>query len=554
MSDQHKPEGGIKEVLTSLMIAFAMALAFRGFVVEGFVIPTGSMAPTLLGMHMRFQAPENGANWPVGPWYYLDSGGQVPKPVQGRAPDRPVTVDIPHTGAPVPGGIRPLELTRSDIPRRSGDRIFVLKYLYQVFEPDRFDVVVFKNPTNPWENYIKRLVGLPGEQIALVDGDVFHRPASVRDPETLTSPWEGEGWQIGRKDPRVQRDLWYPVFDSRFSVLESRADFRPPWIGEGAWTFEDGIYTHAGPEPALLRWDAEQWPVTDFVHYNDNFSRPPQWARPDGFLQTRGRWTPVFPVSDIRSVISVEPEREDLAVEFRLRTRGHEFRARIADGACEVAMRAISDDEPWRVLDSGRAHLPTGRISTIEFWHVDQAVSLYIDGTLVCGGNTKGAYDWSPQERITYATGLSASEIMRDDTILFDARQYPNPELAWSFDRSPVRITRAGVYRDLFYQPTLSPPRQRGEPFRPARATHPTHPVNLAQGQYFVCGDNSAQSLDSRLMSTIDPWVDEQFETAEPGIIPRELLIGKAFFVYFPSLQWRGRIPVPDFGRMRFIR
>ncbi len=554
MSDQHKPEGGIKEVLTSLMIAFAMALAFRGFVVEGFVIPTGSMAPTLLGMHMRFQAPENGANWPVGPWYYLDSGGQVPKPVQGRAPDRPVTVDIPHTGAPVPGGIRPLELTRSDIPRRSGDRIFVLKYLYQVFEPDRFDVVVFKNPTNPWENYIKRLVGLPGEQIALVDGDVFHRPASVRDPETLTSPWEGEGWQIGRKDPRVQRDLWYPVFDSRFSVLEARADFRPPWIGEGAWTFEDGIYTHAGPEPALLRWDAEQWPVTDFVHYNDNFSRPPQWARPDGFLQTRGRWTPVFPVSDIRSVISVEPEREDLAVEFRLRTRGHEFRARIADGACEVAMRAISDDEPWRVLDSGRAHLPTGRISTIEFWHVDQAVSLYIDGTLVCGGNTKGAYDWSPQERITYATGLSASEIMRDDTILFDARRYPNPELAWSFDGSPVRITRAGVYRDLFYQPTLSPPRQRGEPFRPARATHPTHPVNLAQGQYFVCGDNSAQSLDSRLMSTIDPWVDEQFETAEPGIIPRELLIGKAFFVYFPSLQWRGRIPVPDFGRMRFIR
>ena len=49
----------------------------------------------------------------------------------------------------------------------SHDEPAATQTLYQVFEPDRFDVVVFKNPTNPWENYIKRLVGLPGEQIAL---------------------------------------------------------------------------------------------------------------------------------------------------------------------------------------------------------------------------------------------------------------------------------------------------------------------------------------------------------------------------------------------------
>lgn len=42
----------------------------------------------------------------------------------------------------------------------SGDRIFVLKYLYPFGSPQRWDVVVFRTPTSPQEYYIKRLVGL----------------------------------------------------------------------------------------------------------------------------------------------------------------------------------------------------------------------------------------------------------------------------------------------------------------------------------------------------------------------------------------------------------
>ena len=51
---------GIKETITSLVIAFMLAFLFRGFVVEGFQIPTGSMAPTLLGKHVRFTSPHSG--------------------------------------------------------------------------------------------------------------------------------------------------------------------------------------------------------------------------------------------------------------------------------------------------------------------------------------------------------------------------------------------------------------------------------------------------------------------------------------------------------------
>ena len=42
-------EGSVRETIESIIIAFVLAFVFRAFVVEAFVIPTGSMAPTLLG-------------------------------------------------------------------------------------------------------------------------------------------------------------------------------------------------------------------------------------------------------------------------------------------------------------------------------------------------------------------------------------------------------------------------------------------------------------------------------------------------------------------------
>ena len=43
----HPGQGGIVDTIQSLLVAFVFAMVFRGFVCEGFVIPTGSMAPTL---------------------------------------------------------------------------------------------------------------------------------------------------------------------------------------------------------------------------------------------------------------------------------------------------------------------------------------------------------------------------------------------------------------------------------------------------------------------------------------------------------------------------
>src|ERR1700733_11687313 len=60
------PESNVKETVESILVAFILAFIFRAFVVEAFVIPTGSMAPTLYGAHMRFRCPDCGTSFDVG--------------------------------------------------------------------------------------------------------------------------------------------------------------------------------------------------------------------------------------------------------------------------------------------------------------------------------------------------------------------------------------------------------------------------------------------------------------------------------------------------------
>src|SRR5438067_2376998 len=64
-SEPRQDSANVKETLESILVAFILAFIFRCFVVEAFVIPTGSMAPTLLGAHSRYQCPDCGYHFDV---------------------------------------------------------------------------------------------------------------------------------------------------------------------------------------------------------------------------------------------------------------------------------------------------------------------------------------------------------------------------------------------------------------------------------------------------------------------------------------------------------
>jgi len=55
----------------------------------------------------------------------------------------------------------------------NGQFLIVNKLVYYLHPPERGDVIVFQAPDSPRKDYIKRVVGLPGEEVEIVDGQVF---------------------------------------------------------------------------------------------------------------------------------------------------------------------------------------------------------------------------------------------------------------------------------------------------------------------------------------------------------------------------------------------
>ncbi|MGE0710687.1 MAG: signal peptidase I [Planctomycetota bacterium] len=195
------------ENLEAVVVAVILALIIRHFVMEAFVIPTGSMAPTLLGDHFQVSCERCKFRFDVSKRETELTGDETSKEITATCPLCDYTWS--------------LEEHRSDV--RGGDKILVNKFIYRFRPPRRYEVVVFKFPNTPWRNYIKRLVGLPGEKIRIKNGDVFADGQRARKPDS------------------VQDSIWIPVHDSAHerSAGEPRWDVVDPGQ-RAAWTFGEG--------------------------------------------------------------------------------------------------------------------------------------------------------------------------------------------------------------------------------------------------------------------------------------------------------------------------
>ena len=62
------------------------------------------------------------------------------------------------------------------------ERIFINKYAYRLGTIERGDVVVFRCPGAPSKNYIKRIVGVPGDRVEIVRGEVLVNGNRLKEP------------------------------------------------------------------------------------------------------------------------------------------------------------------------------------------------------------------------------------------------------------------------------------------------------------------------------------------------------------------------------------
>ena len=140
MADPRKKKGKVREQIDAFAIAILMAVLMKYFAIEAYQIPTSSMQPTMMGSK---------------------SAGVF-------------------------------------------DRILVDKSRYLFFEPDRWDIAVFRYPIRVQQSYVKRIAGLPGEKLCIRGGNLYLLTGSdPTNPDHLTPLPRPTG---------VQEEHWKQLF------------------------------------------------------------------------------------------------------------------------------------------------------------------------------------------------------------------------------------------------------------------------------------------------------------------------------------------------------
>lgn len=552
-AEQAAPQSN-RETVESIVVAVILAFLFRTFVAEAFVIPTGSMAPTLMGNHKDVACEKCGFRYQGG------ASSENEDRVGGDSGT------IAATTCPLCRYTMTLDWkTNPNQATFTGDRILVSKFSYDLSEPERWDVIVFKYPGNAKINYIKRLVGLPNETIMIKHGDIYVR----RDGE--------ERFLIARKPPEKQFAMMQPLDDtdhtasipdlarvdwpSRWQYFPEKETLRP------CRDDQQGLVIDGTNDTAWVRYrhllpDATDWnqiesgdgPVTpeniagelvsDFCQYNAVVKE--RRMMPDEFrieatkrYQIDGEQTGLNWVGDLAFETAMTIEGDQGEVMLDLVEGGVHFYCSI-DVATGRAALSTSDeglafDDGQPVADTSIRGKGTYRLRYSNF---DDEIRLWINGSLVKFAKP-ATYGGDPNRNVTPIWSAEDPGDLQP--------------IGMGATGVSVRVSHLKVWRDIYYiagqsdydegvdnrvrRVFRSPETWSSERLFRARRQE-EYPLD--SNQFFPLGDNSPQSADGRL------WFPKKY-------VDRDMLIGKATVVYWPH-SWNRPIPfLPNIPKMRLI-
>jgi signal peptidase I len=146
------------------------------------------------------------------------------------------------------GFVRPFVLEAFYIPSESmvptlevGDRVFVNKFVYRFSEPQRGDIIVFRSVEGEGEDLIKRVIGVPGDRIAIINGvlhvngetqkETYLRDARPLDegPNGPTRVREGEVFMMGDNRANSRDSRFFGPVPIENIEGEAFVIFWPPW-------------------------------------------------------------------------------------------------------------------------------------------------------------------------------------------------------------------------------------------------------------------------------------------------------------------------------------
>lgn len=560
----------LRETIESIAIAFMLAFLFRTFEAEAFVIPTGSMAPTLMGRHLDITCPECKFQYRVGALHDDEEDPQRARPAAEDAGMIQGCV-CPNCGYT----LNLSEVKNGNYVYYNGDRILVSKFAYDFGAPQRWDVIVFKYPQDAKTNYIKRLIGLPNDVLRIRDGDIMvshdngktfaYAPRStgqlqsmlqmVYDDDHAFRPFVEKGWPAALRPVGPDAEAWTAVASNSKEQYGPTAFMTTGKLANGspaqAWlryyhyipTADDwDHFKHNQPLSYFDQQNDQRHPVAQAINDNNPYDTP---FLPEGILGDDQ------PVDDLAVSFQVDVQQSQGKLAVELIKKGQPFRCMLdlSNGSAEMQIPGSTLKPP---------HAETGGISTtgthqIFFANVDHQLTLLVD-------DKKVAFD-APTQWTDVSDGTSP---------------VGSPAAIGTFGAA-VQVNHFQIMRDIYYTYDKTHRMQLGYPrYDAAPANWPAErqswacfPLDAAQklaqadadvrsgdqfffvgdNQFFALGDNSRLSMDGRFWNRIH-------------FVDRRLLIGKALVIYWPHSFdkvsiFGHEIPFPfwpNFARMGFVR
>jgi signal peptidase I len=320
------------------------------------------------------------------------------------------------------------------------DRILVDKLSFAYRDPQRWEVVVFRYPLDRSKNFVKRVVGIGPEEFRVNRGDLWNRADD-------TQPWK-----VLRRPRPIQREAWKAL-----DLDEPEESAWQPTPASVGWEVSGRTLRARGDGRAGFRTD--QGAILD--HYLDGYPEPLLEHVPS----SRGD-SGVNPVGDLRLELDATclPGSRSLVVVLTEGSNSYTFRlpgpaaaedalpaiewTRPRNGRIEARDRRAEADDPWR--------LPAGRSVSLAVQNMDDLLELEVDGRVVAALEVDSTDD---------QRAAAAIEQLGEGADLGDLM----------------------LYRDIFYTASRAK----------------TAETRVPAGHYFMMGDNTQDSADSREWSFV---------------------------------------------------
>jgi len=560
-----KSQEGIRETVEAVAIAFILAFVFKTFEAEAFVIPTGSMAPTLFGRHKEVTCEGCRLCYPIGASQEIDQETGILSPAHNARIKTSVCPNCRFSN------------NVKDVPVFNGDRIVVNK---QVSTYRRFDVVVFKNPEEPHVNYIKRLVGLPGETIRIRQGDIHMRRS------------DSEPWVIQRKDDlKKQRDIQLLVYDDRFpprTLLNAGGEERwaPASWNEsdttmGGWPATENSWK---PDPVARTYAAD---ATDdqlhWLRYRNLVASREHWRSAEsgqlqrplepqliadfcGFNTDNGVDHELYWNNDLtlECSINIESTNENSQLLLELVEGFRTVRCQInpASGLSDIIVISRQNgqaDIQQETIASVQTGIQGPGRYAIAFANVDDRLCLWVNNAPIPLGEAAAFQTTDlnlPTDLDLAPIGIAVSRmkavvsdlvVRRDIYYRNDVLNYgesagtsadaaPN-EYNWQFLRGPITVTEVDSSRYSRLSTNLRSPHNYAQEYaklirEQEEAYGNVLQFRLKDDEYLMFGDNSPASKDSRLFD-FDSRPLRGIDSSRYAVREQDL-IGEALWIFWP--------------------